>query len=68
MEKYSNGRLVHRRAGDGLSDAAIEALIAQRTQARQASDWTESDRIRDALKGQGVVLEDGPQGTAWRRE
>jgi cysteinyl-tRNA synthetase len=55
--------------GDGarLSDAEIESLIAQRLAARQAKQWAEADRIRDALKDQGVVLEDGPGGTTWRR-
>jgi cysteinyl-tRNA synthetase len=46
----------------------IEALIAQRLAARQAKNWAESDRIRDLLKTQGVVLEDGAQGTTWRRQ
>ncbi len=46
----------------------IEALIAARRAARQAKNWAESDRIRDQLKAQGVVLEDGPAGTTWRRE
>ena len=51
----------------GLADEAIDGLIAQRLQARQDKNWAESDRIRDLLKEQGVVLEDGPQGTSWRR-
>jgi cysteinyl-tRNA synthetase len=51
----------------GLADEAIDDLIAQRLQARQDKNWAESDRIRDLLKEQGVVLEDGPQGTSWRR-
>ena len=58
-------------AGSGQSgpDAAqIEVLIAQRLAARQAKNWAESDRIRDLLKAQGVVLEDGAQGTTWRRQ
>ncbi len=46
----------------------IEALIVQRLAARQAKNWAESDRIRDLLKAQGVVLEDGAQGTTWRRQ
>lgn len=51
-----------------LSKEAIEQLIAARTLARKNKDWSESDRIRDELAGQGVVLEDSPAGTTWRRE
>ena len=52
----------------GIQDAEIEALIQQRTAARQNKDWAESDRIRDELKAQGIILEDGAGGTTWRRE
>lgn len=45
----------------------IEALIQSRTAARRAKNFAESDRIRDALLAEGIVLEDGPQGTIWRR-
>ena len=46
----------------------LDALIEQRNIARQKKDWAESDRIRDELKAQGVILEDGAAKTTWRRE
>jgi cysteinyl-tRNA synthetase len=53
--------------GDGPSAEEVEALIEQRRQARADKDFATADRIRDELAEQGVVLEDGPQGTTWRR-
>lgn len=52
---------------EGLSDTEIEALIEQRTQARKAKNFAESDRIRDELKAQGITLIDKPDGTHWVR-
>ncbi|NIP19122.1 MAG: cysteine--tRNA ligase [Xanthomonadales bacterium] len=51
----------------GLGSADIEAMIAERIAAREQKNWAEADRIRDELERQGVVLEDGPEGTSWRR-
>jgi cysteinyl-tRNA synthetase len=52
-----------------ISDARIEALIQQRQEARQAKNWAESDRIRDELQSQGIVLIDQAGGvTKWHRE
>jgi cysteinyl-tRNA synthetase len=50
-----------------LSADAIETLIQARRDARTAKNWAESDRIRDELAAKGVILEDGAQGTTWRR-
>jgi cysteinyl-tRNA synthetase len=54
-------------ASDGLDATAIEALIAARNAARKAKDFKESDRIRDLLVNKKIILEDGPDGTTWRR-
>ena len=50
-----------------LSPAQIEEKIAQRVAARKAKNFAQADRIRDELLNTGVILEDGPQGTSWRR-
>ena len=52
---------------DDLSAAAIEELIEQRRRVRADKDFATSDRIREELAAQGIVLEDGAQGTTWRR-
>jgi cysteinyl-tRNA synthetase len=54
-------------AVEGPSDTEIEVAIAARQAARKAKDFKESDRIRDELKAKGVILEDGPKGTSWKR-
>ena len=52
---------------DTTSDEAIEALIAERKAARAEKNFARSDEIRDQLKAQGIILEDTPQGTRWKR-
>jgi len=52
---------------DGLSDAEVDQLIADRAAAKAGKNWAEADRIRDELSAKGIVLEDGADGTSWRR-
>jgi cysteinyl-tRNA synthetase len=48
-------------------DERIDQMILQRLAARKAKQWAEADRIRDELAAAGILLEDGPGGTTWRR-
>lgn len=60
------GRLVKSEASE--DDSEIEALVAERTKARQEKNWARSDEIRGQLQAMGIVLKDTPQGTRWSRE
>jgi cysteinyl-tRNA synthetase len=54
-------------AEDGAPDAAVEALIRARADAKKAKNFAEADRIRDELKAQGIELTDIPNGAKWKR-
>jgi cysteinyl-tRNA synthetase len=49
------------------ADPFIEILVELRSELRQAKQWALADSIRDRLQQQGIVLEDGPEGTSWYR-
>ena len=58
------------KSGAGSSDdvALIEDLIKARNDARKAKDWAKADEARNKLTQMGIVIEDGPNGTTWRRK
>jgi len=51
----------------GLDEAAVGQMIVDRAAAKKAKNFAEADRIRDELKAAGIILDDSPQGTTWRR-
>ena len=55
--------------GENANDetAEIENLIAKRTEAKKNKDWATADAIREELKNKGIVLEDVPNGTTWKK-
>ncbi|KEQ16162.1 cysteine--tRNA ligase [Endozoicomonas numazuensis] len=56
------------KSGTEVDEAWIEAMIQKRKDAKKARDFAESDRIRDELAGQGIILQDSREGTTWRIE
>jgi cysteinyl-tRNA synthetase len=65
-EGYLQGSV--KQAANTLGKEEIESLIDQRNQARRNKDWSESDRIRDLLLENSILLEDSVDGTIWRRQ
>jgi len=60
------GLTLEDKKGSSEDDAQVEALIAERTQARKDKNWKRSDDIRDQLKAMGVTIEDSKDGTTWK--
>jgi len=47
--------------------AEFDAIALRRQEARAAKDWAAADAARDEATAKGIVLEDGPDGTTWRK-
>jgi len=55
-------------ASEDRLSAEEEQLIEERNRARREKNWAEADRLRDLLAEKGIVLEDSPAGTQWKRK
>ncbi|MBU1707810.1 class I tRNA ligase family protein, partial [bacterium] len=53
---------------EALADEEVAGLIDKRTEAREKKNWAEADRLRKELEAQGILLEDRPTGTIWKRK
>jgi cysteinyl-tRNA synthetase len=60
------GLRLNEKQGSSEQDAQVEALIAERNEARNQKQWARSDELRDQLKEMGVTIEDSKDGTKWR--
>ncbi len=55
-------------ASAGVPEAEVERLMQERQDARRRRDFAAADRLRDELLALGILVEDGPQGTRWKRK
>ncbi|MEN9563555.1 MAG: cysteinyl-tRNA synthetase, partial [Chloroflexota bacterium] len=60
------GLKLEEKKGSSEKEGEVEALLAERTQARKDKNWKRSDELRDQLKTMGVTIEDSKDGTTWK--
>ena len=65
---YTHLDVYKRQARQGLTDAAIEALVAERSLAKKQRNFARADEIRKELGEKGVVIEDSKDGVRWKRK
>jgi len=63
---YFEGRQARLQEKKQVDVATVDALVAERTEARKSKDWARADAIRRKLEAMNVLLEDRPEGTAWK--
>lgn len=68
IRRFDSVFAVFGKSGPEMLDAEIEALIAERQQARRQRNYARSDEIRDLLLERGIILEDTKDGVRWRRK
>ena len=64
---YNGSQIVTASATVGFTNDSINLFIQNRAEAKKAKNFAEADRIRKELADAGIILEDSPQGTTWRR-
>ncbi len=64
---YNNPEAWFKGTDSADENAEIEALIQKRADAKKAKDWATADAIRNELKDRGIILEDSPTGTTWKK-
>lgn len=64
---YNNPETWFKGNGSDADTDEIEKLITERTEAKKNKDWARADAIREELKAKGIVLEDSPTGTTWKK-
>lgn len=64
---YNDPQTWFKGSGDSDEASEIEALIQKRAEAKKNKDWATADSIRNTLKERGIILEDSPTGTTWKK-
>jgi cysteinyl-tRNA synthetase len=68
ISKFDSVLNIFGKGEEELLDADIEALIAERNEARRSRNFARSDEIRDTLAEKGIILEDTKDGVRWKRK